>query len=241
MRRFSTRSSSHVTRGAGVPAPRCAARARASGPSRSRVWSACSSSPCSTAIRVEVGLAAVAEEVGADPRRDAAPDLRRVRLARAREHELVEADVGLDRAAAGRPSAPPRPSARPPSRARRSPRRPSARAPSVKLNRSSVRRIGISTSCTSSSETPSTTAPRYGYETTSPSCSSCRSASRTGPRLVFSSRAIRSSIRRSPSSSSPTMIASRSASTTCSRRGLRVASGDRAGRRIGCGCTQRYC
>ena len=46
----------------------------------------------------EVGGEAVAEEVGADARRDAAPHLRRVRLSRAREHELMEADVGLDQA-----------------------------------------------------------------------------------------------------------------------------------------------
>ena len=74
-----------------------------------RVCSASSSSPCSTAIRVEVGVAAVAEEVRADARRDAAPHLRRVRLARAREHELVEADVGLDAAQQVVRRAPPSP------------------------------------------------------------------------------------------------------------------------------------
>ena len=45
-----------------------------------------------------VGLEPEAEEVRPDPRGDAAPDLRRVRLPGAGEHELVEADVRLDAA-----------------------------------------------------------------------------------------------------------------------------------------------
>ena len=45
-----------------------------------------------------VGLEPEAEEVRADAWGDAAPDLRRVRLTRAGEHELVEADVRLDAA-----------------------------------------------------------------------------------------------------------------------------------------------
>ena len=44
---------------------------------------------------VEIALAAVAVEVGTDPRRDAAPDVDRVELRRDVEHRLVELDVGL--------------------------------------------------------------------------------------------------------------------------------------------------
>ena len=45
---------------------------------------------------LEARALAVPEEVGADPRPDRPPDLRRVRLARARDDDVVEAEVGLD-------------------------------------------------------------------------------------------------------------------------------------------------
>src|SRR5262245_11631034 len=45
---------------------------------------------------LEVADAPVAEEVRADARRDRAPELGAVLLPGVREHELVEADVGLD-------------------------------------------------------------------------------------------------------------------------------------------------
>ena len=107
----------------------------------------------------EVGRKAVAEEVGADPRRDAAPHLGRVRLAGAGEHELMEADVRLDQAEEL--------AARAASAIVQTSFAISAKSASsicssafVKLKRSSVSRIGISTCWISSSETPSTTAPR---------------------------------------------------------------------------------
>ena len=78
------------------PARRCASRAAPSITSGSRVCSAASRSRCSSTIRFEVLAAAVAEEVGADPGPDRAPDLHRVGLAGGRDHDLVEAEVGLD-------------------------------------------------------------------------------------------------------------------------------------------------
>ena len=45
---------------------------------------------------LEAAMALVAVEVGADARPDRPPDLHRVQLARGRDHDLVEAEVGLD-------------------------------------------------------------------------------------------------------------------------------------------------
>ena len=95
VRRFSTRSSA-VTRGAGVLTAMCRSSAAAMTSAVARLQRR-QQLPVLLGDRAAGRPAAVAEEVRADPRRDRAPDLRRVRLARALEHELVEADVGLDR------------------------------------------------------------------------------------------------------------------------------------------------
>ena len=162
VRRFSTRAAARGELGHGpgvligdvaLDRRRARCRGRASA-------SPASSWPCSTAICVRSAVEAVAEEVGADPRRDAAPDLGRVRLAGAREHELMEADVGLDAGGAARRRA--RASAIIQTSFASSAKSASSICSSafVKLKRSSVSRIGISTCWISSSETPSTTAPR---------------------------------------------------------------------------------